>query len=88
MFYVAFIFIMPTLAAIPACDRAAEVVLVFHLLTIFCFLLALQLEHASASLVTVGRLARSTFVVRRRTVEKIRIHMLSGCSTIPLTPFY
>ena len=47
-------------------------VLVLRLLTIFSFLLALQLEHASSSPITVGRLVRFTFVVRRTAVEKIR----------------
>ena len=72
MFYVAFIFIMPALAAISARYRAAEMVLVLCLLTIFGFLLALQLEQASTSPITVWRVAASALVVRRTTAEKIR----------------
>ena len=71
-FYLAFILVMPTFAAISACNRVAEMVLVFHLLTIFCYLLALQLEHASASPIIVRGVARSTFVACRTTVENIR----------------
>ena len=44
----------------------------FYLLTILTFLLALRLEEASASPITVMGVARSTFVVRGTTVEKIR----------------
>ena len=44
----------------------------FYLLTILSFLLALRLEEASASPITVMGVARSTFVVRGTTVEKIR----------------
>ena len=51
--YVAFIFIMPTLAAISARDHAPEMVLVLHLLPILSFLLALQLEEASTLPITV-----------------------------------
>ena len=72
VFYVAFILVMPTLAALPARDCAAEVALVFYLLTIFGFLLALQLEEASGSPIRVRGIPRSTFFVRRTTVEKIR----------------
>ena len=54
-FYVSFIFIMPTLAAMSARHRAAEMVLVLHLLTILGFLLLLHLKHASTPPVTVGR---------------------------------
>ena len=61
-FYVAFIFIMPTFAAISAHYRAAQVVLVLHLLTIFSFLPALQLEHANTSPITVGCMAGSTLM--------------------------
>ena len=71
-FYVAFIFIMPLFAAISACYRAAEMVLLLHLLTISGFLRAVQLQHARTSPITVGRLAGSTLIVRRTTVEKIR----------------
>ena len=71
-FYVAFILIMPTIVAISARYRAPEMVLVLHYLTIFSFLLALQLEYASDLPITLGRVARSTLVVRRTTVEKIR----------------
>ena len=71
-FYVAFIFIMPTLAAISTRCRATEMVLVLQLLTILSFLLALQLEQARTPPITVGRVARSTFIVRRTTIEKIR----------------
>ena len=44
----------------------------FDLLAIFAFLLAFQLQHARTSPITVGRVAGSTFIVRRKTVEKIR----------------
>ena len=71
-FFVAFIFVMPTLAALPARDRVPEVVLAFHSLTIFCYLLALHLVRARPSTITVGRVARSTFAVRMTVVEKIR----------------
>ena len=67
----AFIFIMLTFTAIFARYRAAEMVLVLHLLTIFGFLCALQLEHACTLCNTVGCLAGSTLIVRRTTVEKI-----------------
>ena len=70
-FNVTFIFVMPTLAAIPARDCAAEVVLVFYVPNIFSLLLTLQLEEASASPITVMDVARYTFVVRRTTVRKI-----------------
>ena len=72
MFRLAFILVMWTLAATSAGNRAAELVLVFHLLTILGFLLALKLQQAGASPITVGRMARSTFVVRRTIVEKIK----------------
>ena len=67
----AFIFIMPMLAAISARYRAAEMVLPLHPLTIFSFLLALELEHASTRPITVGHVAGSTLIVRRTTLEKI-----------------
>ena len=70
-FYVAFILIMPPVAAISSRYCAAEMVLVLYLLTIFGFLLALQLEHARTSPITVRRVAGSTLIVRRTTVEKI-----------------
>ena len=70
-FHLAFIFIMPTFAAISARYRAAEMVLVLHLLTFFTSLLVLQLQHASTLAITVGRVAGSTLIVRRATVEKI-----------------
>ena len=63
---------MPPLAAKSARYRAAEIVLVLYLLTIFSFLHALQLEHARTSPITVGRPAGSSLIVRRTTVEKIR----------------
>ena len=62
-FNAAYIFVMPTLAAIAARDRAPEVVLVFYVPTIFSLLLTLQLEEAKASPITVMDVARSTFVV-------------------------
>ena len=71
-FCMAFIFIMPTFTAISARYRAAEMVLLLHLLTIFCFLRALQLEHARTSSITFGRVAGSTLIVRRTTVKEIR----------------
>ena len=43
-----------------------------HLFTILSFWLALQLEQARTSPITVGQVARSTFIVRRMRVEKIR----------------
>ena len=64
-------FRMPMLAAIWARYRAAELVLVLHLLTIFGFLLALQLEQASTSPITVARVAGSMLIFRMTTVEKI-----------------
>ena len=67
-----FIFIMPKFAATSACYCAAEMVLVLHLLTIFSFLRAFQLEHARTSPITVGRVAGSTLILRRTNVEKIR----------------
>ena len=70
-FDVAFIFMMPPLAAKTARYRAAELGLVLYLLTIFSFLRALQLEHARTSPITVGRVAGSTFIICRTTVEKI-----------------
>ena len=71
-FYAAFTFIMPTLAALAARYRAAELVMLLHLLTILSFLSGLYFEQARTSPITVGRVARSTFVVRRAIVEKIR----------------
>ena len=71
-FYMAFIFIMATFAAISAHYRAAEMVLVLHLRTIFGILRVFQLEHARISPITVGRVARTTLIVRRTTVQKIR----------------
>ena len=71
-FHVAFIFVIPTFATTSACYPAAEMVLVLHLLTIFIFLLALQLQHASTLPITVGRVAGSTPIVRNTTVEKVR----------------
>ena len=62
---------MPPLAAISARYRAAETVLVLYLQTIFGFPRALQLEHARTSLIKVVRVAGSTLIVRRTTVEKI-----------------
>ena len=44
----------------------------FHLLAIFTFLCAFQLEHARTLSITLGRVAGSTFIVRRTTVESIR----------------
>ena len=70
-FDVAFILIMLTLAAISACYRTAEIVLVLHLLTIFSFLLALQLEQARTTPIKVGRVAGSYLLVRRTAVERI-----------------
>ena len=70
-FYVGFILIMPTLAATSAGYCATEMVLVLHLLTIFSFLLALYLEHASTLPITVGRLAGYTLIICRMTVETI-----------------
>ena len=70
-FYVAFIFRMPPHAAVSARHRAAEMVLVLYLLTIFIFLRALQLEHPHSWPITVMRLAGSTVIVRRTTVEKV-----------------
>ena len=70
-FYVAFIFMMPTLTTISARYRASEMVWVVHLVIIFFFLLVLQLEQASTRPITVGRVAGSTFIVRRTTAEKI-----------------
>ena len=66
VFYGAFI-----VAAISARSRTAEMVPVLHRLTVFTFLLALQLEHASTPPTTVGGVAASTLVVRRTAVEKI-----------------
>ena len=40
-----------------------------YLLTIFSFLRALQLYHAGTSPITVERVAQSTLIVRRTTVE-------------------
>ena len=71
-FYVAFCFIMLTLAAISARYLAAEMVLVLHLMSIFCFLRALQLEQASTSPITLGGVAGSNLIVRIMTVGKIR----------------
>ena len=68
----AFILIMPTLAAASARYCPGEMVLVLHLMTIFSFLLALQLEHASSPATTVGHGAGSILIVRGTTVEKIR----------------
>ena len=45
--------------------------LVLHLLTIFFFLRALQLEHARTLPITVRYVEGSTLIVRRTTVEKI-----------------
>ena len=56
--------IHPFNAAARRNTRAAEVVLVVYLLTIFSLLLTLQLEEASVSPITVMGVARSTFVVR------------------------
>ena len=70
-FHVSFILIMPTLAATSARYRAAEIILVLHLLTIPIFMLALQLEHASTSPIILGHVVGSTFVVRRTTVKPI-----------------
>ena len=70
-FYVAFILVMQTLAAICAPCRAAEMVLVLHLLTVLGFLPALQLKHESTSPIIVGPVAGSTFAVRRRTLESL-----------------
>ena len=70
-FDVAVILTIPPLAAISARYRAAETVWVLYLLTIFSFLCALQLEHARTSPITVRRVAGSTRIVRRTTVEKI-----------------
>ena len=64
-FYVAFIFIMPTLAATSASYCAAEIVLVLLLLSILSLLLALQLEQAGSSPIAVGPVAWCTFIVRR-----------------------
>ena len=63
---------MPPFAASSALYRAAKLVLVLSLLTIFGFLRALQLEHARTSPITVGHVAGSTLIVRKTTVEKIR----------------
>ena len=68
--YMAFIFRMPIFPAISVRYRAAEMVLVLYVLIIFGFLCALQLEHALSSPITVGRMAGSTLIVRRTTVEK------------------
>ena len=57
---------------ISACYHAAEMVLVLHVLTIFSFLLALQMEHAGTLPITVGRMVGATLIVRRTAVEKIR----------------
>ena len=70
--------IVPTFAATFTCYCAAEVVLVLHPLTIFGFLCARQLEHARTSPITVGRVAGSTLIVRRRTVENSRGHFNLG----------
>ena len=76
---------IPTLAAISAHYRAAEMVPVLHLLTIFSFLLALQLEHSSSPSITLGRVAWSTFIVRRMAVEDIRgPFTIGGSGTYPL----
>ena len=64
-------YVMPPLAAKSARYRAAEMVLVLYLLTIFGFLPALQLEHARTSPITVRRVAGSTLIFPRTTVEKI-----------------
>ena len=77
-FYMAFIFIVPPLAAVSAHSHAAEMVLLLYLLTIFSFLRALQLEHARTSSITVGCMAGSTLIVRRTTVEKIGGHFTFG----------
>ena len=71
-FLMAFIFIILTFAATSARYHAAEMVLVLHLLTIFGFLRALQLERARTSPFTVRSVAGCTLIVRRTTVEKIR----------------
>ena len=90
----AFIFIMPSLDAISARYRSEGRGLVLHFLTIFGFLRALQLEHAGTSPITVGRVARSTLIVRRKTVEKIRGPFTLGgggvsviCFNCPPQPF-
>ena len=70
-FHVAFMFVMPSLATVPARDRVAQVVLVFYLLTSFSFLLGLQVEVASVSPITLMKVARSAFAVRRTTVKKL-----------------
>ena len=70
-FYVAFIFIRPSFAAISARYRAAVMALVLHLLAIFGSPLGLQLKQSSTSPIRVGRAAGSTLIVRRTTVEKI-----------------
>ena len=69
-FHMAFIFIMPMFAATCAHYRAEEEVQALHLLTMFGFLLALQLEHARISRIKVGGVAGSTLIVRRTTAEK------------------
>ena len=61
---------MLMLASISARNRAAELVLVFHLFTILGFLLALMLQQASVLSITVGRVARSTCVGCKTTAEK------------------
>ena len=68
----AFIFIMPMFAAISTPYCAAEMVWVLHLLTIFGFLRALQVGHARTLPIIVERVAGSTLIVRRTTVEKIK----------------
>ena len=69
--YVALVFVVPPFAAIAASDGAAEVVLVFDLLTILSLLLPLQLKHARAASIAVGGVTWAPLAVRRLAVEKI-----------------
>ena len=67
----ALILVVPPLAAVATRDSAAEVVLVFDLLTILGLLRPPQLEHTRAASIAVRGVTWSPFVVRRLAIKKI-----------------
>ena len=67
----ALILVVPPSAAVATRDSAAEVVLVFDLLTILGLLLPLQLEHTRAASIAVRGVTWSSLVVRRLAIKNI-----------------
>ena len=68
-FYVAFVFVVTTLATVAARDGAAKMVLVFDHLTILGLLLSLQLQQTARAPITVGRVTGTSFLVHWTAIE-------------------